>query len=214
MAFHYIAVEGPIGVGKTTVVEQLAEQLDANTVLEDWSTNPFLRAFYEGTDGASLQVELFFLLMRYRQQQELVQRQLFAQATLCDYVFEKSRLFAYLNLDDSELMIYEKLFTLLAESVPRPDLVVYLQAPTDVLMKRVHTRGRTEEAGLSEEYLGEVNRAYNHYFFHYGATPLLVVNTTDVDFASSSEDLDDLLRQVRSMGKGTQYYVPRGSAKP
>ena len=214
MAPHYVAVEGPIGVGKTTVVEKLAERLDANTVLEDWATNPFLRSFYEGADGASFQLELFFLLMRYRQQQELVQRKLFAQATLCDYVFEKSRLFAYLNLDDSELMIYEKLFTLLAESAPRPDLVVYLQAPTDVLMKRVLTRGRPEESQLSEEYLGEVNRAYNHYFFHYGATPLLVVNTTDVDFASSTEDLDDLLRQVRSMGKGTQYYVPRGSVKP
>jgi deoxyadenosine/deoxycytidine kinase len=214
MAPHYIAVEGPIGVGKTTVVEKLAERLDANTVLEDWSTNPFLGSFYEGNDGAAFQLELFFLLMRYRQQQELVQRQLFAQATLCDYVFEKSRLFAYLNLDDSELMIYEKLFTLLAESAPRPDLVVYLQAPTDVLMRRVQTRGRPEERQLSEEYLGEVNRAYNHYFFHYSATPLLVVNTTDVDFASSAGDLDDLLRQVRSMGKGTQYYVPRGSVKP
>jgi deoxyadenosine/deoxycytidine kinase len=211
---HYIAVEGPIGVGKTTVVEKLAERLDANKVLEDWATNPFLQPFYEGNDGASFQLELFFLLMRYRQQQELVQRQLFAQATLCDYVFEKSRLFAYLNLDDSELMIYEKLFTLLAESAPRPDLVVYLQASTDVLMKRVQARGRPEESQLSEEYLGEVNRAYNHYFFHYAATPLLVVNTTDVDFASSTDDLDDLLRQVRSMGKGTQYYVPRGSVKP
>jgi deoxyadenosine/deoxycytidine kinase len=211
MAFHYIAVEGPIGVGKTTVVEQLAEQLDANTVLEDWATNPFLRPFYEGTDGASFQLELFFLLMRYRQQQELVQRQLFTQATLCDYVFEKSRLFAYLNLDDSELLIYEKLFTLLSESVPRPDLVVYLQASTEILMRRVKTRGRPEESGLSEEYMTEVNRAYNHYFFHYSATPLLVVNTSDVDFARSHEDVEDLLRQIRTMGKGTQYYVPRGS---
>jgi deoxyadenosine/deoxycytidine kinase len=213
MAHRYVAVEGPIGVGKTTVVERLGEKLEANTVLEDWATNPFLQPFYDGTDGAAFQTELFFLLLRYRQQQELVQRQLFAQATLCDYVFEKSRLFAYLNLDDSELMIYEKLFTLLAESVPKPDLVVYLQAPTEVLMKRVKTRGRKAEEHLSEEYLGEVNRAYNHYFFHYSATPLLVVNTTDVDFSKSSEDLDDLLRQIRTMGKGTQYYVPRGSAK-
>ena len=211
MAFHYIAVEGAIGVGKTTVVERLAERLDANTVMEDWATNPFLASFYDGADGAAFQLELFFLLMRYRQQQELVQRQLFAQATLCDYVFEKSRLFAYLNLDDSELLIYEKLFTLLGESVPRPDLVVYLQAPTEVLMKRVKSRGRPEEKGLSEEYMTEVNRAYNHYFFHYNATPLLVVNTADVDFARSDEDVDDLLRQIKGMGKGTQYYVPRGS---
>jgi len=209
---HYIAVEGPIGVGKTTVVERLAERLEANLVLEDWGTNPFLRSFYEGAPGAAFQLELFFLLLRYRQQQELVQRQLFAQATLCDYAFEKSRLFAYLNLDDSELLIYEKLFSLLADGVPRPDLVVYLQAPTDVLLKRIRARGRTDEAGLSEEYLAEVNRAYNHYFFHYSATPLLVVNTSDVDFAKNTDDVDDLLRQIRSMARGgTQYYVPRGS---
>jgi deoxyguanosine kinase len=209
MAFHYIAVEGPIGVGKTTVVERIAERLEANVVLEDWATNPFLRPFYDGAPGAAFQTELFFLLLRYRQQQELVQRQLFAQATLCDYAFEKSRLFAYLNLDDSELLIYEKLYSLLADGVPRPDLVVYLQAPTEVLARRVRTRGRPEESRLSEEYLAEVNRAYNHYFFHYAATPLLVGNTSDVDFAKSTEDVDDLLRQIRTMGKGTQYYVPR-----
>jgi deoxyadenosine/deoxycytidine kinase len=209
MAFHFIAVEGPIGVGKTTVVDLLAERLDANKVLEDWSTNPFLRSFYDGKPGAAFQVELFFLLSRYRQQQELLQRQLFAQATLCDYVFEKSRLFAYLNLDDSELFIFERLFSLLAEGVPKPDLVVYLQAPTEVLMRRVRSRGRAEEAGFAEEYMAEVNRAYNHYFFHYSATPLLVVNTTDLDFVKNPEDVDDLLKQIRGMGKGTQYYVPR-----
>jgi deoxyadenosine/deoxycytidine kinase len=212
MAHHYIAVEGPIGVGKTTVVDRLAERLDANKVLEDWSTNPFLRPFYDGQPGAAFQVELFFLLSRHRQQQELLQRQLFAQATLSDYVFEKSRLFAYLNLDDSELLIFEKLFSLLAEGIPKPDLVVYLQAPTEVLLRRVRTRGRPEEAGFSEEYMAEVNRAYNHYFFHYSATPLLVVNTADVDFVKSAEDLDDLLKQIRGMGKGTQYYVPRSHA--
>jgi deoxyadenosine/deoxycytidine kinase len=209
MAFHFIAVEGPIGVGKTTVVDLLAERLDANKVLEDWSTNPFLRSFYDGKPGAAFQVELFFLLSRYRQQQELLQRQLFAQATLCDYVFEKSRLFAYLNLDDSELFIFERLFSLLAEGVPKPDLVVYLQAPTEVLMRRVRSRGRAEEAGFAEEYMAEVNRAYNHYFFHYSATPLLVVNTADLDFVKNPEDVDDLLKQIRGMGKGTQYYVPR-----
>ena len=211
MAFHYIAVEGPIGVGKTTVVEKLAERLDATTVLEDWACNPFLRPFYDGGAGAAFQVELFFLLSRYRQQQELVQRNLFSQVTLSDYVFEKSKLFAYLNLEDSELLIHERLYGLLAESVPRPDLVVYLQAPTDVLMKRIRARGRLEEASLSEEYLAEVNRAYNYYFFHYALTPLLVVNTTDVDFVRRPEDMDDLLKQIQSMGKGTQYYVPMPS---
>jgi deoxyguanosine kinase len=211
MAFHYIAVEGAIGVGKTSVVERLAERLDATTVLEEWGQNPFLKPFYDAVPGAPFQVELFFLLSRYRQQQELTQRSLFTQATISDYLFEKSKVFAYLNLEDSELLIYEKLYALLGESVPKPDLVVYLQAPTEVLMKRIRARGRPEESRLSEEYLAEVNRAYNYFFFHYTQTPLLVVNTTDVDLIKSSEDLDDLIRQIRSMGKGTQYYVPRGS---
>jgi deoxyguanosine kinase len=208
MKFQYVAVEGPIGVGKTAVVERLAQKLEAHTVLEEWSQNPFLRSFYDGAAGAAFQVELFFLLSRYRQQQELVQRRLFAQATICDYAFEKSKLFAYLNLEDSELIIYDKLYALLAEGVPRPDLVVYLQAPTEVLARRIRQRGRPEEARLSEEYLAEVNRAYNHYFFHYSQTPLLVVNTAEVDFVKRAEDVDDLLKQVRQMGKGTQYYVP------
>jgi deoxyguanosine kinase len=208
MQFHFIAVEGPIGVGKTSVVERLAERLDANTVLEEWGQNPFLKAFYDAKPGAAFQVELFYLLSRYRQQQELLQRQLFRQCTLSDYVFEKSKLFSYLNLEDSELLIFEKLYGLLAEGVPRPDLVVYLQAPTEVLIKRIRQRGRPEEIHLSEEYLAEVNRAYNHYFFHYTQTPLLVVNTAEVDFARRDEDLDDLVKQIRQMGRGTQYYVP------
>jgi len=209
--FHYIAIDGPIGVGKTALVERLAERLDATTLLEEWGQNPFLKGFYDGAPGAAFQMELFFLLSRYRQQQELRQRSLFNQVTIADYVFERSKLFAYLNLEDSELLIYEKLYGLLAEGTPRPDLAVYLQAPTEVLLKRIRSRGRPEEAHLSEEYLAEVNRAYNHYFFHYTQTPLLVVNTTDVNFAKSDQDVDDLLRQVRSMGKGTQYYVPLGS---
>jgi deoxyadenosine/deoxycytidine kinase len=211
--FHYIAVDGPIGVGKTAVVERLAERLDATTVLEEWGQNPFLKGFYDGAQGAAFQVELFFLLSRYRQQRELRQRSLFNQITLADYAFEKSKLFAYLNLEDAELLIYEKLYGLLVEAAPKPDLAVYLQAPTEVLMKRIRARGRPEEAHLSEDYLAEVNRAYNHYFFHYGQTPLLVVNTADVNFAKSDQDLDDLLRQIRSMGKGTQYYVPLGSPR-
>jgi len=209
--FHYIAIDGPIGVGKTAVVERLAERLDATTVLEEWGQNPFLKGFYDGAPGAAFQVELFFVLSRYRQQQELRQRSLFNQVTIADYVFEKSKLFAFLNLEDSELLIYEKLYGLLAEAAPKPDLAVYLQAPTEVLMKRIRSRGRPEEAHLSEDYLAEVNRAYNHYFFHYTQTTLLVVNTADVNFAKSDQDLDDLLRQIRNMGKGTQYYVPLGA---
>ncbi len=208
MNFKYVAVEGAIGVGKTSVVTRLAERLDAATVLEEVGQNPFLKDFYDGKGGAPFQVELFYLLSRYRQQQELLQRHLFQQVTLSDYVFDKSKLFAYLTLDDNELLIYDKLYGLLSESVPPPDLVVYLQAPTEVLMRRIRQRGRPEEGALSEDYLAEVNRAYNHFFFHYTRTPLLVVNTAEVDFVHRDEDLEDLLKQIRSMGKGTQYYVP------
>jgi len=190
------------------VVTRLAERLDAATVLEEVGQNPFLKDFYDGRSGAPFQVELFYLLSRYRQQQELLQRHLFQQVTLSDYVFDKSKLFAYLTLDDNELLIYDKLYGLLSEGVPAPDLVVYLQAPTDVLLRRIRQRGRPEEEALSEDYLAEVNRAYNHFFFHYTRTPLLVVNTAEVDFAHSDEDLDDLLKQIGAMGKGTQYYVP------
>jgi deoxyadenosine/deoxycytidine kinase len=211
MRFQYIALEGPIGVGKTSVVERLAQRLEAGTLLEEWGQNPFLQPFYDGKPGAAFQVELFYLLSRYRQQQELLQRHLFQQLTISDYVFEKSKLFAYLNLEDSELLIYEKLWGLLVEAAPRPDLVVYLQAPTEVLMRRIRQRGRPEEARLSEEYLAEVNRAYNHYFFHYSQTPLLVVNTSEVDFVKRPEDVEDLIKQILGMGRGTQYYVPMGS---
>jgi deoxyadenosine/deoxycytidine kinase len=210
LTFHYIAVEGAIGVGKTAVAERLAQRLEASALLEEWGQNPFLKPFYDGRPGAAFQAEVFFLLSRHRQQQELLQRNLFTQASIADYVFEKSRLFAYLNLEDSELGVYEKLYTLLSEGVPRPDLVVYLQAPTEVLARRIRQRGRPEESHLSEEYLAEVNRAYNHYFFHYTHTPLLVVNTAEVDFVKHEADLDDLVKQIRQMGKGTQYYVPLG----
>ena len=207
MRFQHIVVEGPIGVGKTVVAQRLCERLDARLLLEDWSQNPFLRPFDEGTPGAAFQAELFFLLSRYRQQQELRQGSLFANGIVCDSLYEKSRLYAFLNLEDSELSLYEKLWAALAENVVRPDLVVYLQAPTEVLARRLRARGRGKD-GPSDEYLAEVNRAYNHYFFHYTQTPLLVVNTAEVDFGSRPEDADDLAKQVRAMGKGTQYYVP------
>jgi deoxyadenosine/deoxycytidine kinase len=208
MNFHYIAIDGPLGIGKTTAAEALASRLNATTVLEDWSLNPFLKAFYEGQSGTAFQVEVFYLLSRMRQQQELIQRKLFADVTLCDYVFEKSRLYAYLNLEDAELVIFEKLYALLAESVPQPDLVVYLEAPPEVLLRRIRARGRPEDEAVSEEYLKEICRAYNHYFFHYTRTPLLVINTAELDLAQRADQVDDLLKQIEGMGKGTRYYVP------
>jgi deoxyadenosine/deoxycytidine kinase len=209
--FQYISIEGPIGAGKTVVVEGLAQRLEANIILDEKGQNPFLKDFYDGQSGAAFQAETFFLLARYRQQQELIQRRLFTQTTLCDYLFERSRLFAYLNLDDNELMIFEKLYSLLAEGAPRPDLVVYLQAPTEVLIRRIREGSRAEQQAISAEYMQEINRAYNHYFFHYNQTPLLVVNTAEIDLEGSAEDLDDVLKQIRAMGRGTQFYVPQVS---
>ncbi len=209
MKFRYIAIEGVIGVGKTTLVEALAERLDATQVLEEWEENPFLKPFYDGKAHAVFQTELFFLLSRYRQQRELLQRKLFADTLVADYVFEKSRLFAYLNLDDSDLLIFDKLFAALADGLPKPDLVIYLQASTDALMRRIEGRGRPEERGMARDYIAELGQAYNHYYFHYDASPLLVVNTQDVDFSKRPEDVDDLLKQLRTLSGGTQYYTPR-----
>ncbi|MCZ6833798.1 MAG: deoxynucleoside kinase, partial [Acidobacteria bacterium] len=154
---------------------------------------------------------LFFLLSRYRQLTDHVQQDLFSRLVIADYVFEKDKIFAYLNLTDDELLIYDKLFSLLEPKVPRPDLVIYLQAGNDVLMSRIRKRRRDLEANLSEKYISEVNRSYNHYFFHYDATPLLVVNTSEIDFVNREEDLEDLIEQIRAMEKGVQYYVPLGS---
>ncbi len=213
MNFHYIAVEGPTAVGKTAVIERLAQKLEATTVTEEWGENPFLKSFYEGRAGTAFQAEVFFLLSRFRGQQEQLQRRLFASTTLCDYVFEKSRLYSYLNLEDAELVIFEKLYSLLAESVPQPDLVVYLQAAPERLIERVRKRGRVEDQAMSEEYLQEICRAYNHYFFHYSRTPLLVVNATELDLAARPDQVDDLLRQLEGMGRGTRYYVPLAAPK-
>jgi deoxyadenosine/deoxycytidine kinase len=212
MPFQYIAIEGPIGVGKTSLAERLAARLDATTVLEE-TENPFLTDFYQGRPGAALQAQLFYLLNRHRQQITLHQGDLFSQATVSDYLFDKDKIFAYLNLDDNELFIYQRLYDLLAKDVPSPDLVIYLQAPTDVLIRRVRDRARGEEESEAldpdDEYMKEVNEAYQHFFFHYSATPLLVVETSQLDLAGSDDALDDLLKQVQTMGRGTQYYVPR-----
>ena len=211
MAFQYIAIEGPIGVGKTSLAQRLATRLDAMSVLEE-TDNPFLADFYAGRPGAALQAQLFFLLNRHRQQLALRQADLFAQATVADYLFDRDKIFAYLNLDDNELFIYQRLYDLLSKDVPSPDLVVYLQAPTDVLVRRHKERARHEDtapAPLDTEYVRELNEAYQHFFFHYSATPLLVVETSHLDLDGSDEAVDDLIRQVRTMGRGTRYYVPR-----
>ena len=206
--FRSIAFEGPPGVGKTALAERVAARLDATTVLEE-TENPFLADFYADRPGAGLQAQLFFLLGRHRQQVTLRQADLFSQVTVCDYLFEKDRIYAFLNLDDNELFIYQRLYDLLARDVALPDLVVYLQAPTELLLKRLRARDEQQPYRLNPEYIRKLIEAYQHFFFHYSATPLLVVETSQLDLGGSDEGLDDLLRQIRGMGRGTRYYVPR-----
>ena len=207
MQSRFIAVEGPIGVGKSSLVDLLATRFNAVKVKEQIE-NPFLRDFYREKPGAAFQAQLFFLLNRFMQQRDLSQTDLFQQVTLCDYIFAKDKIFAYLNLDDSELMLYERLYALLSEKVPRPDLVIYLQGSTQILTERIRKRRRDYESDISEKYLEDLNQAYNYFFYHYKETPLLVINTTDIDFVENESDLEDLVTQIKNMGKGVQYYRP------
>jgi deoxyadenosine/deoxycytidine kinase len=211
MNFRSIAVEGPIGVGKTSLVELLSRKFDAHRVLENLE-NPFLKDFYEDKQGAAFQVQLFFLLSRYRQLQELSHRDLFQQVTICDYIFPRDKIFAYLNLEDSELLIYDKLYAMLEAQVPKPDMVIFLQAETPTLVERIRRRNRGYEASISEAYVNEVNKAYNYFFFHYTQTPLLVIDTTSIDFVRHEEHLDELVEQIGKMDRGVQYYRPLGSS--
>ena len=211
MQFRYIAIEGPIGAGKTALAERLGTRLDATVVLEE-AENPFLADFYADRPGAAFQAQLFYLLNRHRQLVDRRQADLFSQVTLCDYIFEKDRIFAYLNLDDNELFIYQRLFDLLSQDVPTPDLVIYLQTPTDVLLKRLQARERDPDRPSflpDEGYLRELNEAYHHFFFHYTNTSLLVVEGSQFRPQEDDEALDDLVKQIRTMRRGTFYYVPR-----
>jgi deoxyguanosine kinase len=208
--FRYIAIEGPLGVGKSALADRLGARFDATVVLDE-TDNPFLSDFYADRPGAGFQAQLFYTLARHRQQMTIRQSDLFSQLTVCDYLFERDKIYAYLNLDDNELFIYQRLYELLVPDLPTPDLVVYLQAPTDVLRRRLRERARAngDLPVPNEPYIRELNEAYNHFFFHYNASPLLVVETSQFDLSWGEEAVADLERQIRSMGKGTRYYVPR-----
>ena len=210
MDFRYIAIEGPLGVGKSALADLLGARLDAAMVLDE-GENPFLADFYAGRSGAAFQAQLFFTLSRHRQQAALRQSDLFSQLTVCDYLFERDKIYAYLNLDDNELFIYQRVYELLAQDVPVPDLVIYLQTPTDVLRRRLRNRARAapDAPPPDDEYVRELNEAYNHFFFHYNSTPLLVVETSQFDLTWGEDAVADLAKQLNGMGKGTRYYVPR-----
>jgi deoxyadenosine/deoxycytidine kinase len=208
--FRYIAIEGPVGVGKSLLADRLGARLDATVVLDE-TDNPFLAEFYGGRPGSAFQTQLFFTLGRHRQQTSLRQSDLFSQLTVCDYLFDRDKIYAYLNLDDNELFIYQRLYELLVPDLRPPDLVIYLQTPTELLRKRLRDRSRANPdlPVPDDDYMRELNEAYTHFFFHYTATPLLVIETSQLDLSWGDETLTELERQIRSMGKGTRYYVPR-----
>ena len=208
---RYIAVEGPIGVGKTTLARILAEEWQARMVLEQVEDNPFLRRFYDDPEKHAFQAQMFFLLTRFRQQQDLAQQELFRQSVVADYLYAKDQLFAQINLDSEELALYRQLFHMLGARLPKPDLVVYLQARPDVLMARLRKRSRDYERDITPEYVRRITEAYKDYFFHYEETPLLVVNCSEIDFVAHSEETADLMREIDEMGQGVQHYIPLGS---
>ncbi len=206
---HYLIIEGPIGVGKTSLTHLLSKEMNGREVLERVEDNPFLLSFYKDPQRYAFQTQLFFLLSRYRQIEELNQPDLFHKVTLTDYFLSKDRIFATLTLNASELLLYDQIFALLNPRLPKPDLVIYLQAQTETLMERIRLRGREYEKEISWDYLHAVNQAYNDFFFHYNETPLLVIQTTEIDFVHNRMDLEDLHKQIQNMGQGTQYYILR-----
>jgi deoxyguanosine kinase len=210
---RYIVVEGPIGVGKSSLANIVSERFQARRVMEVVEENPFLANFYSDRAKFAFQTQMFFLLSRFKQQQELFQQDLFAEVTVSDYLFAKDRIFASLTLDAQELGLYERVFEALSPRVAQPDLVIYLQARTDVLLGRIRKRGREFERKFDVGYLESLCKAYNDFFFHYSATPLLVVNTSDIDFVNNPEDLHNLLQVVRQTQKGTVHYQPLPSKK-
>jgi len=206
---RHIAIEGVIGAGKTTFAQMLSERLGARLVLERFEENPFLPKFYEDPEHYAFQTQIFFLLSRYKQQQDLFQADLFHDFLISDYIFEKDKIFAYLTLADEELKLYETLLGAIERNIPTPDLVVYLQCSVERLMDNIRHRARKMEENISEDYIRDLNEAYNYYFFRYRATPLLIVKATDIDFVGNKDDFEDLLAQILRPNKApVEYYNP------
>jgi deoxyadenosine/deoxycytidine kinase len=207
---RYIAVEGPIRVGKSTLARILAERLNAQRVMEP-EENPFLRAFYDDEPGAAFQTQFSFLIRRFEQLRALDLGVRSQRIVVADYIFEKDKLFACLNLSDQELETYNRFYNHFREQLPTPDLVIYLQATPEVLKKRLKKKNASTEKAINEDYLEEVIKAYEHFFFHYTSSDLLIVNTSQIDFVDRNQDLQELLRKVSAPIRGTQYFLPLGS---
>jgi len=206
---HHIAIEGVIGAGKTTLAQMLAERLGGRLLLERFEENPFLPKFYEDPEHYAFQTQIFFLLSRYKQQQDLFQADLFHDFVITDYIFDKDKIFAYLTLADEELRLYETLLAAIEKNIPTPDLVIYLQCSVDRLMSNIRSRARKIEENMSDEYIRDLNEAYNYFFFRYKGSPLLIVKATEIDFVNNEEDFDDLLRQIlRADRAPVEYYNP------
>lgn len=210
LKFRHIAVEGPIGVGKTTLAKLLTRTTDSR-LMEEESINPFLKDFYQGKRGAAFQCQLYFLLMRYQQMASIVQPSLFEKTIISDYIVEKELIFAQLTLDEKELFIHRKLYNLFLAPLPRPEAVIYLQATTEVLKKRIKKRNRDTEKNISDEYIEKLNEAYNYFFFHYKQTPLLIVNVNDVDFEKKQDELNRLISMINTLEYGVMLYNPLAS---
>ncbi|MCS7053767.1 MAG: deoxynucleoside kinase [Ignavibacterium sp.] len=205
----YIAIEGVIGAGKTALAKKLSSHLDAKLILEQFENNPFLEKFYENRRRYAFQTQMFFLINRFKQQEEIKQEDLFTKYIISDYLFEKDRIFAYLNLQGDEFKLYESIYPLLAKNIIKPDLVIYLQSKVDRLMYNIKKRGRDIEKSITRSYIEELSEAYNHFFFTYNSTPLLIVNSSEIDFVNSEKDFEELYNQIfRTDRAPVEYFNP------
>jgi len=210
---NYIVVEGPLGVGKTSFAMLLAEKINGKTILEETEGNPFLADFYKDPIKFAFQTQLFFILRRFQKQEEINQVDIFKRVVISDFLFDKDRIFARLNLDDREFSLYEQIFHLFKVRILKPNLVIFLQARTDILKERIKKRDRDYEKSINVKYLDQINQAFNEFFFHYTETPLLVIDASEIDFVNVPSDLDNLIVEIEKMERGTKYYVPLGSRR-
>ena len=208
LSSYHICIEGTIGVGKTSLAKLIAEEMDAKTVFEQFEENPFLSNFYSDRERYAMQTQLFFLLSRYKQQQELQQIDMFTNAIISDYMFDKDRLFAALNLSDMELNLYNRIANEFQKNIVYPDLIIFLQSETDRLMYNIKIRGREFEKNMDWRYIDDLNQIYNEYFFRYDKGPLVIINTNDIDFVNNKDDFNEIIDFIKQPSEGTRYFNP------